>query len=88
MQGMPVRLTVVRSESGWIVARDGTSLVRFDGPRAEEMALRHHRELTALLGADAAAPRRIPVTAVMSEYVKKTVQALFGRRRGRRSPVR
>jgi hypothetical protein len=81
-QGMPVRLTVARTETGaWIVACDGTSLVRFCGPRAEEMAVRHHRELAALYvaGADAM-PRRVPVTAVMSEFVKRTVRALFSRR--------
>jgi hypothetical protein len=77
---MAVRLTVARTETGaWIVACDGTSLVRFCGPRAEEMAVRHHRELSALYIA-AAAPRRLPVTAVMSEFVKRTVGVLFSRR--------
>src|SRR3954470_13164000 len=78
---MSVRLTVARSESGaWIVACDGTSLVRFCGPRAEEMAVRHHRELAALYCATAAAvPRRVSVTAVLSEFVKRTVRALLGR---------
>jgi hypothetical protein len=79
---MAVRLTVARTETGaWIVACDGTSLVRFCGPRAEEMAVRHHRELTALYVAAAGAPaRRMPVTVVMSEFVKRTVRALFNRR--------
>jgi hypothetical protein len=79
---MAARLTVARSETGaWIVAYDGTSLVRFCGPRAEEMALRHHRELAALYGAGAALrPSRVPVTVLMSEFVKRTVRALFGRR--------
>ena len=79
---MPVQLTVARSESGaWIVAYDGTSLVQFCGPRAEEMAVRHHQELAALFRAAADAPqRRVPVTAVMSEFVKRTVRTLLGRR--------
>jgi hypothetical protein len=81
MFGMAVRLTVARTETGaWIVACDGTSLVRFCGPRAEEMAVRHHRELSALYVAAAAAPRRLPLTAVMSEFVKRTARVLFGRR--------
>jgi hypothetical protein len=80
--GMAVRLTVARSETGaWIVACDGTSLVRFCGPRAEEMAVRHHRELAALyVAAAGASRRRVPVTAVMSEFVKRAVRALFTRR--------
>jgi len=78
---MPVRLTVARTETGaWTVACDGTSLVRFCGPRAEEMAVRHHRELTALYVAAAMPARRAPVTVVMGEFVKRTVRALFSRR--------
>jgi hypothetical protein len=79
---MAVRLTVARSESGaWIVACDGTSLVQFCGPRAEEMAVRHHQELAALFGAAAGGPpARVPVTAVMSEFVKRTFRILSGRR--------
>lgn len=80
---MSVRLTVARTETGaWIVACDGTSLVQFCGPRAEEMAVRHHQELSALYIAAAAAPRRrAPVTAVMSEFVRRTVRTLLSRRR-------
>jgi hypothetical protein len=79
---MSVRLTVARSESGaWIVACDGTSLVQFCGPRAEEMAVRHHQELAALFhAANGVPPRRVPVTAVMGEFVKRTVRTLFGGR--------
>jgi hypothetical protein len=79
---MPAPLTVARSESGaWIVAYGGTSLVQFCGPRAEEMAVRHHQELAALFHAAGGVPqRRVPVTAVMSEFVKRTVRALLGRR--------
>jgi len=77
---MSARLTVAQSETGaWIVAYDGTSLVRFCGPRAEEMALRHHRELAALYATARVAPSRVPVTAVMSEFVKRAVRALLGR---------
>ena len=75
-------MTVARTETGaWIVACDGTSLVRFCGPRAEEMAVRHHRELSALYIAAAGSPaRRVPLTAVMTEFVRRTVGALFSRR--------
>jgi len=77
---MSARLTVAQSETGaWIVAYDGTSLVRFCGPRAEEMALRHHGELAALYATARVAPSRVPVTAVMSEFVKRAVRALLGR---------
>jgi len=79
---MSARLTVARTETGaWIVAYDGTSLVRFCGPQAEEMELRHHRELAALyVAADRVPPSRLPVTAVMSEFVKRAVRTLLGRR--------
>ena len=77
----PALLTVAQTETGaWIVAYDGTSLVRFCGPRAEEMALRHHRELSDLYVAAARVPPgRMPVTVVMSEFVKRAVRALLGR---------
>jgi hypothetical protein len=78
---MADRLTVARTDTGaWTVACDGTSLVRFCGPRAEEMAVRHHRELTALYVAAAMPVRRVPVTVVMSEFVKRTLRALFSLR--------
>jgi hypothetical protein len=46
-------VSVIREKSGWCVRWNGVNVVTFDGPHAEEWALREREELVALLNISA-----------------------------------